>query len=193
LEDITGEKIRLYRAPCFSITNKSLWALDVLIDEGIQYDSSIFPVYHDNYGVPNAERFPYLIERPQGALWEFPPSVYRFWGLNIPVAGGGYFRMYPLWLSLRWWARINRVQQQSFVFYIHPWEVDPEQPRLTASLKSRFRHYQNLGSTESKLNRLLATFQLAPMSTALRQYRTRVSLTHAASSARVGAAEFESL
>jgi polysaccharide deacetylase family protein (PEP-CTERM system associated) len=183
LQDLCGERVCSYRAPCFSITNRSLWALDVLIEEGIQYDSSIFPIYHDNYGVPNAKRFPYRIERPQGTLWEFPPSVYRFCGLNIPVAGGGYFRMYPSWLSQKCWTHINHVQQQSFVFYIHPWEMDPEQPRLPAPFRARFRHYQNLSTTHRKLDRLLTDFQLAPLSTALEPYRSREIASPASRSA----------
>jgi len=172
LEDMTGEKVHSYRAPCFSITQKSLWAIDILIEEGIRYDSSIFPIYHDNYGIPNAERFPYRIERPQGTLWEFPPTVYRFCNMNIPVAGGGYFRMYPLWLSRHWWSRINRIQGEPFIFYIHPWELDPAQPRIPTNLRSRFRHYQNLSSTEKKLDRILATFRLTKISSALDQYHS---------------------
>jgi len=167
LQDITGEPVVAYRAPSFSITNGSLWALDILIEEGFQYDSSIFPIHHDNYGIPNAERFPHRIEKNGGGLWEFPPSVQRLLNLNVPIAGGGYFRLYPVRLSIRWLRRINRVHNQPFIFYVHPWELDPEQPRLPGSLKSRFRHYQNLRTTEPKLHRLLSAFRFGPMADSL--------------------------
>src|SRR5690606_16340568 len=129
--------------------------LDILIDQGIEYDSSIFPVYHDNYGIPDAQRHPHVIDKPSGKIWEFPPSVYRFWNYNLPVAGGGYFRLYPLKMSSYCIRRINLRDRQPFMFYIHPWEVDPDQPRLSGPWRSRFRHYQNLRSTERKLRRML--------------------------------------
>ncbi|MHC4401508.1 MAG: XrtA system polysaccharide deacetylase [Planctomycetota bacterium] len=169
IEQITGEPVTAFRAPSFSITARSLWALEVLIEEGFRYDSSIFPVYHDKYGIPDAERFPHRIETEQGALWEFPPSVHRLWKWNLPVAGGGYFRLYPLGLSMRLLGRINRVEKEPFMFYIHPWELDPEQPRLPGSLRSRFRHYQNLGTTASKLDGLLKRFRMAPLGEVLRE------------------------
>ncbi len=171
IEGITGKRVTAFRAPSFSITEESLWALDILIEEGYRYDSSIFPVYHDKYGIANAERFPYLIERGQGSLSEFPPSVYRLWKFNLPVAGGGYFRLYPARLSLHWLARINRRYGQPFLFYIHPWELDPDQPRLPGSLRSRFRHYQNLATTETKLNRLLQTFKFRTLTDSIAQLR----------------------
>jgi polysaccharide deacetylase family protein (PEP-CTERM system associated) len=201
---VTGEPVVAFRAPTFSITQKSLWALDVLIEQGYRYDSSVFPVYHDNYGIPGAPRFPYRIakgdatgggekgtgafcaEHPQGlagkrclspllapGLVEFPPSVYRFLGYNLPVSGGGYFRLYPTGLSTYCLRRINRRHGQPFMFYFHPWELDPDQPRLPGSLKSRFRHYQNLARTETKLRRLLATFPFGPMSQSLAASRGR--------------------
>jgi len=170
VEEITGEPVKAYRAPSFSITADSLWALDVLAECGIQYDSSIFPVYHDTYGIPSAERFPHRIEREAGTLWEFPPSVYPLWKFNLPVSGGGYFRLYPSRMSLQWLQRINNTEQQPFLFYIHPWELDPDQPRLPGSLKSRFRHYQNLRSTAPKLERLLSTFQFGTLSQALEPF-----------------------
>jgi polysaccharide deacetylase family protein (PEP-CTERM system associated) len=167
IEDVIGQPVTAFRAPCFSVTARSLWALDILVEEGFRYDSSIFPVHHDNYGIPGAERFPYAIEGRQGTLHEFPPSVYPLWNYNLPVAGGGYFRLYPLRLSLHWLGRINRVDRQPFMFYIHPWEVDPDQPRLAGSLRSRFRHYQNLRSTEPKLDRLLQTFAFGTLTDVL--------------------------
>lgn len=157
LGEITGKPITAFRAPCFSITNRSLWALDVLIEEGYRLDSSIFPIHHDNYGIPGAERFPHTIERHAGCLHEFPPSVYRIGKYNLPIAGGGYFRLYPISFSLHCLRSINRRYGQPFMFYIHPWELDPDQPRQPASWKSRLRHYQNLKTTEHKLHRLLET------------------------------------
>jgi len=163
LEDITGEPITQYRAPSFSVTTESLWALDILIEGGIEYDSSIFPIHHDRYGIPDAEPFPYRLEKSGGCMWEFPPTVYRLGKLNLPVAGGGYFRLYPARFSIACFNRVNRGSQQPFMFYIHPWELDPEQPRMQGKLRSRFRHYQNLASTERKLDRLLDSFSFGSM------------------------------
>jgi len=183
IEEITSQPVTAYRAPSFSITNRSLWALDILIEEGYQYDSSVFPVRHDNYGIPDARRFPYVIRHsadtryqpaghrttrlPSHSLREFPPTTYRtrIWKKwNVPVGGGGYLRLYPLRLSLHWLDHINRIEGQPFACYIHPWELDCEQPRLAAGWKSRFRHYQNLKTTERKLRRLLLNHRFAPMS-----------------------------
>lgn len=171
---VTGEPVVSYRAPSFSITEKSLWALDILIEEGVRYDSSVFPIHHDTYGIPGAKRFPHPIGADGSRLWEFPPSVHRIGNLNIPIAGGGYFRLYPVWLSIRWLGHVNRHYQQPFVFYIHPWEVDPDQPRLSAGRKSRFRHYQNLRRTERKLEQLLAAFSLGRISDVLNVCKHRI-------------------
>lgn len=167
ISNITGEAVVSYRAPSFSITDDSMWALDILVEEGYKYDSSIFPVHHDTYGIPGAERFPHVIERESGSISEFPLSVHRIQGHNLAVAGGGYFRLLPTRLSLRWLKHINRQDQQPFVFYIHPWELDPHQPRLPAKFRARFRHYQNLGRTEAKLRRLLKHFQFSSMSSVM--------------------------
>jgi len=167
---ITGERVTAFRAPCFSVTSRSLWALDILAEEGYRYDSSIFPVHHDNYGIPSAERFPHRITCARGDMWEFPPSVVKFWKFNLPVAGGGYFRLYPARFSLWCLKHINRVARQPFMFYIHPWELDPDQPRLPGSLRSRFRHYQNLSTTVSKLERLLKTFRFGSLSSSLERH-----------------------
>ncbi|NOX54759.1 MAG: DUF3473 domain-containing protein [Planctomycetes bacterium] len=166
--EITGGPVQAYRAPSFSVTNRSLWALDVLIDEGYRYDSSIFPIRHDHYGLPGAERFPHLIERSHGALWEFPPSTIRLGRWNVPVAGGGYLRLYPLRLSLRWMDQLNRVERQPFLCYVHPWELDPEQPRLPGRWKSRWRHYQNLRTTQRKLQAVLSRYRFAPLGDVLK-------------------------
>ncbi len=154
------------------MTRSTLWALDILAEEGFLYDSSIFPIVHDNYGIPNAERFPHHIECPNGTLWEFPPSVVRIWKYNLPIAGGGYFRLYPARFSLACLDRVNRIARQPFMFYIHPWELDPDQPRLSGSWSSRFRHYQNLGSTAVKLQRLLKSFRFGTQMSALAEHQS---------------------
>jgi polysaccharide deacetylase family protein (PEP-CTERM system associated) len=159
LEDASGEPVTAYRAPCYSITRESLWALDILKDEGFQYDSSIFPTYHPRYGIPNARPFPHRI----GELWEFPPSAVRFLGTNMPVAGGGYFRLYPVTWTAFCFRQINACGQP-FVFNIHPWEIDPDQPRLARFGLSAFRHYLNLESTEEKLDWLLGQFSFGHLS-----------------------------
>lgn len=166
---VTGTPMTAFRAPSFSITRRSLWALDILIEEGIRYDSSVFPVHHDRYGIPGAPRFVNVIERASGQLHEFPPTVCRFGPMNIPVSGGGYFRLFPYWLTDYGLARVNRRDAQPAMFYIHPWELDPEQPRIPSSLRSRFRHYQNLRTTEPKLEKLLRRFKWGRMTDVLRQ------------------------
>jgi len=164
LEDLVGKPVRGYRAASFSITTASLWALDTLIDLGFEYDSSVFPVRHDNYGIPGAELAPFAITAPSGRkLIEFPMSVATYGPLNVPVSGGGYFRIFPYWLVRAGLKRINEREHRPFVFYLHPWEIDPEQPRVAAGLKSRLRHYTNLKHCEARLRRLLGEFAFAPM------------------------------
>lgn len=159
LEDACGRAVVGYRAPSFSITDRSLWALDVLIEEGYHYDASIFPIRHDRYGIPNSPRQPYLLSRTSGVLAEVPGSTVRLGSTNLPVAGGGYFRILPYWWT-RWGiARLNTVERQPAVFYLHPWEIDPEQPRIHAGAVSRFRHYRNLHKTEQRLRTLLGDFR----------------------------------
>ena len=166
LEDIIGDRVTLYRAPSFSITERSLWALDVLADLGFEIDSSIYPIRHDRYGIPGADPFPHILSTDAGELHEFPGSIYRLGGLSIPVSGGGYFRLYPARVSA-WLLRSINCAGHPFMFYLHPWEIDPGQPRMAGSLRSRFRHYQNLASTERKLNWLLPRFPFGTMSDAL--------------------------
>lgn len=164
LEDLVGHPVRGYRAASFSIVNRSLWALDELIDAGFAYDSSVFPVRHDNYGIPDAPLSPFEITAPSGrTLVEFPMSVARWGALRLPVSGGGYFRIFPYWLTRSSLARINQRERRPFVFYLHPWEIDVNQPRLNAGWKSRLRHYTNLSRCEARLRRLLSDFQFAPM------------------------------
>jgi len=164
LEDLCQKPVIGYRAATYSITGRSLWALDVLCEEGFLYDSSIFPMRHDRYGIPDAELNPHVLTTPGGSrLVEFPISVLRFAGAKIPVAGGGYFRLFPYGFT-RWALRRLNRQQREFVFYLHPWEVDPEQPRVrTASALSRFRHYVNLGRCAQRLGHLLDDFKFDTM------------------------------
>ncbi len=159
LEDIVQRPVRGYRAASYSITRRSLWALDILFEAGFEYDSSIFPVRHDRYGIPDSPEFPYILDTPNGhKLIEFPLSTAKVMGYRLPVAGGGYFRLYPYWLSHAGLKQINRGQKP-FIFYLHPWEVDPEQPRISASWFSRFRHYNNLDKCETRLRKLASDFQ----------------------------------
>jgi polysaccharide deacetylase family protein (PEP-CTERM system associated) len=182
LEDQIGLKVKCYRAPSYSITSNTLWALQVLGELGFEYDSSIFPVRHDYYGIPDAPRFPhYRFLRDGGRLLEFPPSTLRAYGINLPVAGGGYLRLLPYGVTawaIRW---INEKEAQPALVYLHPWEIDPEQPRVAAPWRSRARHYQNLRSTEEKLRRLLDAFSWASMTEVLSS-----SLRNATSKEEVG-------
>jgi polysaccharide deacetylase family protein (PEP-CTERM system associated) len=168
LQDIIGESVTAFRAPSFSITRRSLWALEILASEGFTTDSSIFPIRHDRYGIPNASPRVHVLSTPAGSLREFPPSVVRFGRWNIPVSGGGYFRCYPLSWTSRALRHINQQKQQPFMFYIHPWELDVDQPRLQAgSFASRRRHYLNLHTTEGKLRQLIRRFRFGKLSDAL--------------------------
>jgi polysaccharide deacetylase family protein (PEP-CTERM system associated) len=163
LEDLIGEPLAGYRAASYSITPKSRWALDIIAEAGFRYDSSIFPVRHDLYGMAGAPRFPHILTTDGGAeLVEFPPTTARVLGQNVPAAGGGYFRLYPYALSRWLLRRVNEGEGQPAIFYLHPWEVDPEQPRVEAGWRSRFRHYNNLDKCEGRLRRLLGEFRFAP-------------------------------
>jgi len=156
LEDIAGKKVTGYRAPSFSIGMQNLWAHDTIAEAGYVYSSSVYPVKHDHYGIPDAPRFPYLLA---SGLMEIPVTTMRLLGRNWPAGGGGYFRLLPYAVS-RWQiARVNRDDKRPAIFYFHPWEVDPDQPRVAeASAKARFRHYVNLSRTENRLKRLLGDF-----------------------------------
>jgi polysaccharide deacetylase family protein (PEP-CTERM system associated) len=164
IEAAAGVQVFGYRAPSYSITAQSLWALDVLIEEGYQYDASIFPIHHDRYGIASSPRHAYRIWRRHGSLWELPGSTVRLGGLNLPVAGGGYFRLLP-YAWTKWGIdRVNRTEGQPVVFYLHPWEIDPHQPRVPLPKLTSLRHYGNLNRTESRLERLLADFQFDAIS-----------------------------
>lgn len=169
LEDVIGQPVLGYRAASFSITRDSLWALDVLLDLGFTYDSSIFPIRHDRYGIPGASPEPGPVTAPsQRSLVEFPMSAARFFGLQVPVSGGGYFRILPYWVTRAGLRQINERSGRPFTFYLHPWEVDPEQPRFRVSALSRFRHYTNLHRCADRLTRVLGDFAFAPMRDVLR-------------------------
>lgn len=157
LEDIGGTRISGYRAASFSIGARNLWAFDVLDEEGYAYSSSIYPIQHDLYGMPDAPRLPF--QPRAGGLIEIPLTTVRRFGRNLPCAGGGYFRLMPYWLSRANLRRVHAQDKSPGIFYLHPWEIDPDQPRVAGlSLKSRLRHYLNLGAMEGRLRRLLADF-----------------------------------
>jgi len=164
LEDISGIAVRGYRAASYSVTRESLWALDIIAESGFDYDSSIFPVKHDRYGIPDANELPHKLTTPQGhTLTEFPITALRLPGYKLPIAGGGYFRLFPYWFSKWGLGRVNKKQNQAFVFYLHPWELDPEQPELPATGLSRFRHYNNLDVCEQRFKKLLEDFDFCPV------------------------------
>ncbi len=166
LEDCIGRKVESYRAAYFSITRRSLWALDILVEEGIRYDSSIFPVKNWRYGIPDYSRSPTVVNTGAGPLCEFPISTRRLFGHNLPVTGGAYFRIYPYRLSR---ANIRAAERQGMpvVFYLHPWELDPRQPRVSFKRKAMLTHYVNLRSTSRKLERLCEEFEFTTLSEVL--------------------------
>ena len=169
LEDACGVSVAGYRAPSYSITPRSLWALDILIEEGYRYDTSIFPIHHDRYGIPLSPRHAWCVHRPAGTLIEVPASTIALGRLNLPIGGGGYFRILPYPWTRFGIAHVNTVERRPVVFYIHPWEIDPDQPHLSIGWVGRFRHYRNLDKTEGRLRRLLDEFAFAPMRTVLTQ------------------------
>lgn len=158
LEDQVQRPVEGYRAASYSITRDSLWALDILAEAGFAYDSSIFPVRHDRYGIPDAEKVPHRLTTPSGReIVEFPLSTVALLGYRLPIAGGGYFRLYPYELTRAGLRAVNR-RDGAFIFYLHPWEFDPAQPRIPAGALSRFRHYNNLDRCEARFVRLLDDF-----------------------------------
>jgi polysaccharide deacetylase family protein (PEP-CTERM system associated) len=158
IEDACGRRVTGYRAPSFSVTRKSPWALEILVECGFEYDSSVFPVTHDVYGVPGAPRGPFVVTTPLGPITEYPMTTFRAGaGPNLPVAGGGYLRLMPAWYT-RWGVHRAWAENLPVISYVHPWEIDPDQPRIAAPLKSRLRHYTSLDKTA---DRLRALFKLA--------------------------------
>lgn len=168
IEDASGRAVLGYRAPSFSITPASQWALDVLAEQGYAYDASVYPIRHDRYGLPGAARHPYVEHRAGRRLVEAPGTTVQVGRLVLPAAGGGYFRLYPY--ALTRWAirRVNARDRQPAIVYIHPWEVDPNQPRVRVGLATRLRHYVNLRRTEPRLRQLLKDFRFAPLADVLR-------------------------
>jgi polysaccharide deacetylase family protein (PEP-CTERM system associated) len=162
LEDNTGQRVLGHRAPFFSITRDSLWALEVLGELGIRYDSSIFPVLNYRYGIEDAPRWPYEVAAGGRTLIEFPISTWQVWGRNLPIAGGAYFRIYPYSLTRRAFRAVNE-KGHPVVFYLHPWELDADQPRIPLPRRISMTHYFNLRKTEDRLSRLLRDFSFAPM------------------------------
>ena len=157
LEDVSGVEIKGYRAPSFSINEDNLWAFDCIERAGYVYSSSVYPIRHDHYGTPDAPRFSYDV-RP--GLREVPVTTMRLFKRNWPAGGGGYFRLLPYAVSRWLLRRVNASDGESAIFYFHPWEIDPDQPRINGiSVKTRFRHYLNLAHTERRLRRLLADFE----------------------------------
>ncbi len=169
LENIIGAPVVGYRAASYSIIKETLWALDILIEEKFLYDSSIFPIHHDRYGLPGAERFPHIVKRNNGKIREFPPSTYRILSQNIPIAGGGYLRLFPLHITRTAIKRINKKEKKPVIVYLHPWEIDPDQPRLNGRSSSKMRHYVNLRSTMPKLRTFLSEFNFKHLSAFLNE------------------------
>jgi len=172
LEAIVASPVEGYRAPSYSITRRSLWALDVLLEEGYAYDASIFPIRHDRYGIPNAPRHVHRLHRAAGSLVEAPPSTVRLTRFNLPIAGGGYFRLLPYRYTAWGVQRVNRDERKPVFFYLHPWEIDPDQPRLQTSWLSRQRHYRNLHLTEQRLVQLMRDFRFAPVRSILESFES---------------------
>jgi len=198
LEDLIGEEVIGYRAPTYSVTEKTLWALTILFEEGYRYDSSVFPIHHDYYGIPWAPRFPFIwdltsskpkikqiisinnqynklkkLSKPNNSMEiiEFPISTINLVGYKFPIAGGGYFRLLPYWITKWGLKKINKKDKQPFIFYFHPWELDPGQPKIqNASKFSRFRHYNNIEKGEKRFKQLLADFELNPLKEILKTF-----------------------
>lgn len=166
LEDLTGTPVAGFRAPSFSICPGHEWALDVLLEEGYRYDSSLFPVRRPGYGYRGAPQRPYLIHRAAGRLLELPPATLRRFGMNVPAGGGAYLRLFPLPLIR---AAVNQMEDAGFpsTLYVHPWELDPDQPRVRVSALTRVRHYGGLERTRGRLDRLLSEFRFLPIAATL--------------------------
>jgi polysaccharide deacetylase family protein (PEP-CTERM system associated) len=170
LQDQSGQPVVGYRAPSFSITKRTPWAHRILVEEGYAYDSSVFPIYHDLHGNPDAPQEIHTIQTEAGPIIEFPPAVITRFGKNIPTGGGGYFRFFPYFITARWLKEINN-SGKPFVFYMHPWEIDPDQPKVPgAPLKSRLRHYLNLKRTAERLKRLLQDFSFTTVQEVVNGY-----------------------
>lgn len=169
LEGITGEKIKGYRAPSYSITRKSLWAWEKLVKLGLTYDSSVFPIKHDLYGIADAPRFPFNVYLDGNQkLVEFPISTIKLFGKNVPMAGGGYLRLYPYWFFKYGISKLN-AEGKPAVIYFHPWELDPQLPRINVGRMKRIRHYGNLALMEERIANLLKSFRFGTVDQVLQQ------------------------
>jgi len=172
LEDTIGHPVQGYRAASFSITGESVWALRIIREAGFEYDSSIFPIRHDRYGVPGASRFVHRIDcGDSGELIEFPPSTMKIGNLTLPVGGGGYFRLLPYWYTHLGLRRLNDIEGQPLMFYLHPWEVDTEQPVGKVGWLTRVRHYRNIHRCAERLRKLISAGSFAPVREILRSLR----------------------
>ncbi len=167
---ITSEEIKVFRAPCWSITEESLWALDVLLEHGLECDSSIYPVKLKLYGIPSSPRHPYQVRE---GLWEFPPSTLSIWKRNVPVAGGASLRLFPYWITRQGIRAINRKGWPALV-YLHTWELDTALPRVELSLVKKTLQYGRLKTAENKLKRLLEDFSFTGLSDCLQNYRVNI-------------------
>jgi polysaccharide deacetylase family protein (PEP-CTERM system associated) len=173
LEQLSGAPVLGYRAPSFSITRESLWALDILAELGFRYDSSIFPVRHPNYGVTDSSRFPYSVQTPAGSIVEFPLPTLQINNMRAPLTGGAYLRILPYFYT-RWGIRhINQRELKAVCVYLHPWELDADQPRMQGPLTARLRHYMGLRGTETKLRNLLRDFEFCPMQCLVKEWHTK--------------------
>jgi polysaccharide deacetylase family protein (PEP-CTERM system associated) len=182
LEQAAGAAVLGYRAPNYSIRRDTPWALPTLAEEGYAYDSSVHPIAHDRYGFPDAPRFPHVAHEADGVpLWEVPVGTARLAGVNLPI-GGGFFRLFPLPLLRGALASVNRGDRQPAVLYVHPWEFDPEQPRVAMPRGHRFRHYVGLARAEAKLRTLLAEYRFTSVAAAFAQVRPSSSVAQAAAS-----------
>jgi polysaccharide deacetylase family protein (PEP-CTERM system associated) len=178
LEDLVGTAVIGYRAPNFSIGRDQAWAYEILLEEGFQYDSSLYPILHDRYGQPDAPRFPHKIfTSGTASLTEFPVGTARLLGMNVPIGGGGYFRLSPFELVRRAIHHVNVRERQPIMFYVHPWELDPGQPRPPMAWHHRFRHYVGMEKEAGKLARLLRHFRFGTACDVL--HMQRVSLMDA--------------
>jgi polysaccharide deacetylase family protein (PEP-CTERM system associated) len=170
IEQASGAQVIGYRAPSWTITNKSMWALDLLAEMGFLYDSSIYPIRHDIYGVPGAHRLPHTLSCGNGkSLREFPPTTVRIAGVTLPAAGGGYLRVLPFRYNEFAFRQMITKHQRPVVVYFHPWEFDPDQPRIRAKLRSTFRHYTNLGKMQGRVGKLLEQYSFGTFRSVLEQ------------------------
>ena len=168
LADIIGAPVRGYRAPTYSITTSSLWAHEILVEEGFEYSSSIFPITHDRYGIPSYDRFPRRVSCGAGSLWEFPLTTMRIAGRNFPIAGGGYLRLFPVRAIAAALAAVNNVEKQPAILYLHPWEIDPEIPKFKQGFLRDTRGYIGLSGMMQKLDLLCSWFELGTVASVLR-------------------------